>query len=364
MPKSPAHLLRWSEENQIYELTSYGHMEQRFGLEGGPSWLGFLDRHTSFTFQGREGRLSLMRETRPRGTGYWYAYRVSDLHTHKQYLGKTGNVTIARLEEAASALSRTARDAQITRMDEQSASGSLLLSKLQPPRLPSAPVERPRLLQRLDAALERKLTLLVAPAGSGKTTIVNQWIHERWSGGLPKSLAWVALDGGDNDLLRFWRSIIAAFQAFQPSLGQTALAHFATALQPPFASFALETTLTSLINDLTRLTQGGLLILDDYHAIENSHIHESLTFFLDHLPATWSVLLMTRAEPLSLPLLRWRARGDLYELYGSELCFSPEETATFVRQSFPIPLSAAVLKQLDASLQGWIAGLLVCACWL
>lgn len=143
---------------------------------------------------------------------------------------------------------------------------------------------------------------------------------------------------------------------FQPSVGQTALAHLAAALQPPFASLALEPALTSLINDLARLTQSGLFILDDYHTIEHTQIHETLTFFLDHLPVTWSVLLLTRSEPLALPLLRWRAKGDLYELYGTELRFSPEETATFVQQSFPIPLSATLLKQLDESLQGWITG--------
>lgn len=357
MPKSPAYLLRWLEEQQIYELTSR-YTEQRFGPEGGALWSDFLDTHTSFTFQGREGRLSLMKEARTRGTGYWYAYRVSGQRTYKQYLGRSGNVTMARLEEVASVLAHATLAAQATRTDGQPfAPGSLLLPKLQPPRLPIALVERPRLLQRLDAALERKLTLLVAPAGSGKTTIVNQWIHERWSGGLAKPLAWISLDRGDNDLLRFWRSLITACQTFQPSIGQAALAHFAAALQPPFASFAFETALISLINELTRLTQGGLLILDDYHTIENAQIHETLTFFLDHLPATWSVLVLTRAEPLSLPLLRWRAKGDLCELHGAELCFSPEETAAFVRQSFPVPLSTEVLKQLDETLQGWIAGL-------
>lgn len=347
MPKSPAHLLRWSEENQSYELTSHEHTEQRFGLEGGTLWSDFLDTHTSFTFQGRAGRLSLMKEARTRGAGYWYAYRVSGQRTYKQYLGKAGNVTMARLEEAASALTHTTLAAQTTRADEQPFTpGSLLLPKLQPPRLPSALVERPRLLQRLDAALERKLTLLVAPAGSGKTTIVNQWIHERWSGDLSKSLAWISLDRGDNDLLRFWRSIIAACQTFQPSIGQAALAHFAAALQPPFASFAFETALTSLINDFARLTQGGLLILDDYHTIESSHIHETLTFFLDHLPATWSVLLLTRAEPLSLPLLRWRARGDLYELRGSECHLKTLLPVVYWLNRFPLRSSGS------------------CGCWL
>ena len=354
MPKLPGYLLRWSEENQIYELISHNDMEHRLRPDDEFVWLDFLETHTSFTFQGREGRLSVMKETRPRGAGYWYAYRVTERRTNKHYLGKTTHVTTTRLEEAARALNRVTSSMPVR--EQASVAGSLLLPKLQPPRLPSTLVERSRLLQRLDTALERKLTLLVAPAGCGKTTLVNQWIHNRQTRTWSKSLAWISLDREENDLLRFWRSLIVACQMFQPSVGQTALAHLAAALQPPFASFALEPALTLLLNDLARLAQGGLFILDDYHTIENAQIHETLTFFLDHLPATWSVLLLTRSEPLALPLLRWRAKGDLYELSGEELCFSPEETTVFVQQSFPIPLSATLLKQLDESLQGWIAG--------
>ena len=271
-------------------------------------------------------------------------------------------MTIAHLEEAAGILSSIGIGTQTTRERKETGARpshptSLLLPKLLPPRLPSSLVERPRLLERLDAALERKLTLLVAPAGCGKTTVVNQWLHERQARGLSKPLAWVSLDKDDNDLFRFWRSIITACQAFQPRLGQPALASLSRSLQPPFASPPLETALTLLLNDLAQLTQGGLLILDDYHTIEETRIHEMLTFFLDYLPATFGVLLLTRAEPLHLPLLRLRARGELCELHGADLRFSLEETASFMRQAFPTPLSDEALKQLDESLQGWVAGL-------
>ncbi len=362
MPKLPTYVLHWSEENQVYELTSNGRAEQRFGRESGPLWLHFLETHTSFAFQGREGRLSIIKETRPRGAGYWYAYRTSGQRTAKRYLGSASTVMIAHLEEAAGILSSMDIGTQTTRERKETETRfshptSLLLPKLLPPRLPSLLVERLRLLERLDAALERKLTLLVAPAGSGKTTLVNQWVHERQARGWSRPLAWVSLDKDDNDLFRFWRSIITACQEFQPRLGQAALASLSRPLQPPFASPPLETALTLFLNDLAHLTQGGLLILDDYHTIEEPRIHEMLTFFLDYLPTTFGVLLLTRAEPLHLPLLRWRAKGELCELHGADLRFSLEETASFMSQAFPTPLSDEALKQLDESLQGWVAGL-------
>jgi LuxR family transcriptional regulator, maltose regulon positive regulatory protein len=358
MPKPSAHILRWSEESQIYELTTGEQLEQRFGAEGGLSWFDFLDRHTSFAFQGREGRLSVIKEMRPRGTGYWYAYRSHGQRTVKRYLGVAATVTIARLENVAGMLTSVIHDMPtIQERWEAPAPISLLLPKLLPPRLPSSLVARPRLLQRLDVALERKITLLVAPAGFGKTTVVNQWMNDRRTRGRLKPVAWISLDNGDNDLFRFWRYIIVACQTFQKDIGQTALASLSDALQPPFASSTQETALTFLLNDLAQQVQDGLLVLDDYHLIEEPRIFKTVTFFLDHLPPTLGILLLTRAEPLHLPLLRWRARGDLSELHTADLRFSSQETATFARQTLPTPLSDAALKQLDVFLQGWVAGL-------
>ena len=365
MPKPSTPLLHWSEENQNYELSTGGRSQQCFGSEDGSEWISFLETHTSFSFRGREGQLSVIKETRPRGTGYWYAYRSSGRRTAKRYLGLSNNVTISRLEEVARTLTRLThvnRDRQTTGekpgpVAPSHPSFTLLLPKLLPPRLPSSLVARPHLMQQLDAVLERKLTLLVAPAGFGKTTVVVLWMNEHRTHGRSVPVAWVSLDNGDNDLFRFWRSIITACQTFQKNLGQTALASLAEAFHPPFASPSMETALTLLLNDIAQLVQNGLLVLDDYHAIKEPAVHETLTFFLDHLPPTISVLVMTRSEPLHLPLLRWRARGDVAELHAADLRFSPEETAAFVRQTFPAQLSDAALKQIDTSLQGWIAGL-------
>ena len=358
MPKLPTYLLHWLEEAQVYELTRNGRAELRLGREGGSSWVQFLETHTSFAFQGREGRLSVIKETRRRGAGYWYAYRTSGRRTVKRYLGSATRVTIMHLEETAGALSRGVESStQATQEHGETGTRSahptsLLLPKLLPPRLPSALVERPHLLERLDAALAHKITLLVAPAGFGKTTVIGQWLHDRQA----KPLGWVSLDSGDNDLFRFWRSIITACQTFQPDLGRGTLALLSEATQPPFVAQPPQMALTLLLNEFAQQPQDGRLVLDDYHVIEEPAIHETLTFFLDHLPTTLHILLLSRSEP-PLPLLRWRARGELAELHAADLRFTPEETAAFTQQAFSAPLSDAVLKQLDASLQGWAAGL-------
>jgi LuxR family maltose regulon positive regulatory protein len=362
MPKPATHILRWSEEQQSYELSIDQRPQQHFGLEDGQAWLTFLETHSSFSFQGREGHLSVIKETRRHATGYWYAYRSSGRRTLKRYLGQDSNVTLAHLEEVASALARASRSMRPVQTKEEiaispSPSASLLLSKLLPPRLASSLVERPRLLARLDAALEGKLTLLVAPAGFGKTTVISQWTKERRTSARSKLVAWLSLDSADNDLFRFWHYVIAACQTFQKQLGQAALTILSEAMQPPYNPPPLETALTLLLNDLAQGVHNGLLVLDDYHVIEEPAIHRTLTFFLDHLPPTLSVLLLTRTEPGQLPLLRWRARGDLSELHAADLRFSAEETASFVQRAFPTSLSETALHLLDTSLQGWVAGL-------
>lgn len=362
MPKSSTPLLRWSEDTRSYEIIIDGRLYGRLRQEDGSAWSQWLETHTSFAFQGRAGHLSAIKEARPRGAGYWYAYRSSGKRTAKRYLGQARNVTIERLEEISGTLTHASSDEQALQEKAemsapQPAQTSLLLSKLLPPRLPSEFVERPRLLQQLGRALERKITLLVAPTGFGKTSVISQWIRARQRSELLLPVAWVSLDSGDNDLFRFWHYLIAACQTFQQDLGQAALAFLAEAMLPPFATPLLETALTLLLNDLAQRIQSGLLVLDDYHVIEEPRIHEMLTFFLEHLPPTLSVLLVTRVEPRELPLLRWRARGELSELHVADLRFSLQETADFLRQTTPVAPSDATLKQLDSALHGWIAGL-------
>jgi LuxR family transcriptional regulator, maltose regulon positive regulatory protein len=234
----------------------------------------------------------------------------------------------------------------------------LLEPKLHPPRLHASLVKRKRLLEQLDAISEQKLTLLCAPAGFGKTTAISQWMEDRRARDQALPVAWVALESSDNDPLRFWRYVMAACRAFHADVGSGALAQISADL-PPFAMPSLELLLTLLLNEIIQLPKSGLLILEDYHLITEPRIHETLTFFLDHLPAQLHVVLLTRGTP-PLPLARWRARGELCEVQAADLRFSPEEIASFLHQELALSLAdlpAEVPGQLETRLEGWAAGL-------
>jgi LuxR family maltose regulon positive regulatory protein len=233
---------------------------------------------------------------------------------------------------------------------QQPDTSDLLRTKLAPPRLRAALVARESLLARLDAGLERSLTLLSAPAGSGKTTLVSAWMAERVARHDLPPLAWVSLDAGDNDPVRFWRYLITACQEFDTGIGRAALALLQAPQQP------VERALTALINDLAQLPGKHILVLEDYHLISAPQVHDSLTFLLDHLPATLHVLLMSRSDP-PLPLARWRAHNDLNEFNAADLRFSLQETQVFFQQTLQQSLSAESLARLEARTEGWVAGL-------
>src|SRR5258708_19532616 len=167
MPKSSPHALIWSQEYQHYELHLHGQPERCFRPGDEPAWLSWLAEHTAFTFQGQAGRLSVIKEARQRGTGYWYAYRTKARHTRKRYLGRTANVTFTHLEEQAKALTSPPSPAPSPLAPEPTApsseqKGVLLSTKLSPPRLPLSLVERSRLLRDLDAVRSPPLTLFSA----------------------------------------------------------------------------------------------------------------------------------------------------------------------------------------------------------
>ncbi|MFL5625895.1 MAG: LuxR C-terminal-related transcriptional regulator, partial [Ktedonobacteraceae bacterium] len=227
----------------------------------------------------------------------------------------------------------------------------LLSTKLALPRPHPSLVPRGSLLARLNEGLEHKLTLLSAPAGFGKTTLVSEWIASRDERQDPPTVAWVSLDGGDNDPVRFWRYVVAACQVFHASVGESALELLHTSRRP-----SLETILTTFINDLAQLAGKGVLVLEDYHVITSSQIHETMAYLVDHLPAMLHLLIVTRSNP-SLPLARLRAHGDLYELHTVDLRFTVAETSTFLRQALPFPLSTEVISRLEARTEGWVAGL-------
>lgn len=354
MPRFARYQLWWSEEEQAYKLSVDGlPSEQVFTAD-------WLETIVSFSFRSRNGGpYTVRKQTVQRGGAYWYGYRRLHGCLVKRYVGKTTNLSVTRLEEVALLFTDEPSSPQPPSSEvaqSPSPEALLLFSKLSPPRLPTLLVERSALLARLDTGLFHTLMLLQAPAGFGKTTLVTQWIVQRSTHVPFPRVAWLSLDAGDNDPLRFWRSLIMACQALEATVGQTALARLSAGVEPPFQIPSLETILTSFLNDLAQQVPDGLLILDDYHAINEACIHETLTFFIDHLPTTLRMLLLSRAEP-PLPLLRWRAKGVLFELQRADLRFSSEETISFLHQARLPPLSDTALIQLDAVLEGWAAGL-------
>lgn len=364
MPKQATHIISWSATQQAYELWSDGRFVQRFGVDHSSAWLHWIEQQTSFGFRGRHGRLSVVKEARARGTGYWYAYRSSGRRTAKRYLGRASELTPQRLEDIAASLAQLPGEPQ---RDEPTAAArperiAMLLPKLSAPRLSATLVQRPRLLEQLAAGDDRPLTLVVAPAGFGKTTLVADWLgqselrNENADLNSQFGCAWLSLDAGDDDPVRFWRYVISAFQTSRPSLGQAASEVLAAPLRPPFEALPLETAVTLLLNDLVQHLPNGVLVLDDYHVIAQPRIHETFAFFIDHLPPTLRVVLLARGEP-PLPLLRWRAAGKLLEIPVAQLRFSRTETADFLGRLLPQLPGRPALERLDVQLEGWPAGL-------
>jgi LuxR family transcriptional regulator, maltose regulon positive regulatory protein len=201
----------------------------------------------------------------------------------------------------------------------------------------------------LEAGLRGKLTLLSAPAGFGKTTLLSAWRATAAGSAVP--LAWVSLDTADSEPLRFWSYVIAALNMLQMDSGATALALLQLPQPPP-----IEAVLTPLLNALGTLATNAVLVLDDYHLIDAPAIHTALTFLLDHLPPRLHLMITTRADP-PLSLTRLRARGQLTELRAADLRFTAEESTAFLTGSMGLSLSPEHVAALEARTEGWIAGL-------
>jgi LuxR family maltose regulon positive regulatory protein len=227
----------------------------------------------------------------------------------------------------------------------------LLSTKLAAPRLREPLVPRERLLDRFEQGLDRKLSLISAPAGFGKTTLVSEWMARRRGQNDPLPIAWFANDDGDNDPVRFWRYVLTACQAFGAEISEPALELLTYSAQPPF-----EALLTIFINRAAQLATRSVLILEDYHAITERMVHDTLTFFIEHLPASLHLVLITRKDP-PLPLARLRARNELSELRAADLRFSLEETRAFLKQALPFQIPAEAIERLAKRTEGWAAGL-------
>jgi LuxR family maltose regulon positive regulatory protein len=211
-------------------------------------------------------------------------------------------------------------------------------------------VPRPRLNSKLDAGMYVPFTLITAPAGFGKTTLIGTWIQQREA-----MAAWVTLESNDDELVRFWRYVIASLDKLHPVIGEQVQA-WLQELRPPNS----EEMLTVLINALVALPHDMLLVLDNYHVITAPSIQHSLAFLLEHMPAHFHLIIATRVDP-PLPLARFRVRGELVELRAAELRFTGDEATAFLLQSTGIPLAVEDITELNRSTEGWAAGLQLAA---
>ncbi len=231
-------------------------------------------------------------------------------------------------------------------------SGSLLSTKLYVPPARENAVARPHLTEKLMTGLRQPgcFVLLSSPAGFGKTTLLSEFISQ-----LQQPVAWVSLDEGDNDPVRFWSYLIAACQTVQAGVGASAQAILQLP-QPPQA----EPILTLLINDIASLDHELVLMLDDYHAIQNETIHSSLNFMLEHLPGNLHVVVSTRIDP-PLPLARYRTRNRLVEIRARDLRLTNEEAASFLNRMMGLNLTTENVAALEKRTEGWVAGLQLAA---
>ena len=240
----------------------------------------------------------------------------------------------------------------------------ILATKLFVPPPPPRTVARARLVERLDAGLaaRRRVTLISAPAGFGKTTLAAAWL----AGGATKTqgsarrAAWVSLDENDGDPIRFLTYLTCALQTAIPGFGAGILDSLQAPQPPP-----VEAVLTTLVNEIAAFGDTGgagpvILVLDDYHAVDSSGVDAALTFLVEHLPQQLHFAITTREDP-ALPLPRLRARGQLTELRAADLRFTPTETAAFLNEVMDLGLTAQEVAALESRTEGWIAGLQLAA---
>ena len=229
----------------------------------------------------------------------------------------------------------------------------ILATKLYVPPPQHGVVLRPRLIERLNEGLEsprHRLTLVCAPAGFGKTTLISEWVA-----GCEQPAAWLSLDEGDNDPTRVLSYLVAALRTVAADIGEGALGVLGSPRPPP-----TESILTALLNEIATAPEDFVLVLDDYHVVDARPVDDALAFLLEHLPPRMHLVIATREDP-NLPLARLRVRGQLTELRAADLRFTPTEAAEFLEGVMGLDLSEEDIAALETRTEGWIAGLQLAA---
>jgi LuxR family maltose regulon positive regulatory protein len=226
--------------------------------------------------------------------------------------------------------------------------GPLLETKLHPPRTRQRFVHRARLLERLEQAMDARLTLVSAPPGFGKSSLVATWLETTQGSG--RRAAWLSIDAGDSEPTTFWRYLASALESALPDRDDAD----GPLLDPNEPR--IDVALGRLINELGDVTDEVVLVLDDYHEVASAEIHASMAYLLEHLPATLHVVVATRADP-PLPLARLRARGELVEIRAADLRFTDDEASHYFREVAELDIDARAVRALSSRTEGWVAAL-------
>jgi ATP/maltotriose-dependent transcriptional regulator MalT len=329
---------------------------------GTPAWYGWLEHHTAFLFGDLgSGFTAYKSGTAPSGLN-WQASCTRMGKLYRVWLGPSHTLTLERLQAAAGSLAGEHALAEPTATGVSPAQpaaptlpvpttaatvghlSSLMRTKLYRPRSGSDVIPRTRLIERLHAGLSGNVTLVSAPAGFGKTTLLVQWLQT-----IDRPTAWLSLDENDNELHVFVLSLAAALQSVFPDSFQATAGLLKAPQFPP-----AERVAPLLINELADAPDDVILVLDDYHLIHTSEVHSLLELLISHMPPQLHLVLATRSDP-PLPLARWRAQGQLSELRGTDLRFTLAETHAFLSRAVGNEAAHETALALEERTGGWIA---------
>jgi LuxR family maltose regulon positive regulatory protein len=328
---------------------------------GTPAWYNWLEHHTSFLFVDRTGTFSARKSDSDPSDAYWEASRTRHGRLSRVQLGLSNTLTLSRLQAAAQTLASEPTDvpqvnavASLPPVAESAASAGhlspLVRTKISRPRTSTDVISRARLLDRLHAGLSGNVTLVSAPAGFGKTTLLAQWAQT-----IDRPTAWLSLDEHDNEPRVFVHLLTAALQSVFPDAFQAT----ASLLEAPrFPS--IDHMVALFINDLADVPDDVILVLDDYHLMRNREIHTLLELLIEHLPHQLHLVLISRSDP-PLPLARWRARGLLNDLRRTDLRFTLDETEAFLTRELGSMVAHETTVSLEERTEGWIAVLRLAA---
>jgi LuxR family maltose regulon positive regulatory protein len=329
---------------------------------GSAEWFAWLERVKTFFFRDAEHPFTARKQLRS-GHWYWYAQRRHNGRLRSVYIGKTADLTLERLHSVAQTLmAKEGHAGAPCAVQEQGdplpasngrgkGAPPLLAARLAIPRMRPTWVLRSRARDSFRHVLEHPLTLVCAPNGFGKTTLLAQWASLA-----SPSVAWISLDESESDPVRFWAAVFSALDRLVPGVKRQVVKSASS------SGLTQNLALTALLKTVTGIQHPILLMLDNYSVLQETgtSIHEGITFLAEHAPAHVHLVLAGRRDP-PLPLARLRAHGVLYELRVAELRFTSEETAEFLAKQMGARLTAQEVGTLHARTEGWVVGLQLAA---